>query len=117
TKMIPSKGFRILHPLLPSNLNLDDASPRAEPRLRGFPWEATLINFAPGASQHTKAQAHAFREGSSKSMDLNQAILFGLAVNAAYAVPPSDLTNRAGTNIQIGAANYEVVTTIYANDL
>ena len=50
-------------------------------------------------------------------MDLNQAILYGLAVNAAYAVPPSDLDNRAGTDIQIGAVNYEVVTSIYANDL
>jgi len=50
-------------------------------------------------------------------MDLNQAVLFGQAVNAAYAVPPNDLNNRAGTNIQVGATNYEVVTTIYANDL
>jgi hypothetical protein len=50
-------------------------------------------------------------------MDLNHAILVGQAVNAAYAVPPTDLTNRAGTNIQVVAANYEVVTTIYANDL
>ena len=50
-------------------------------------------------------------------MDLNQAILFGQAVNAAYAIPPNDLNNRAGTNLQIGAVNYEVVTSIYANDL
>jgi hypothetical protein len=50
-------------------------------------------------------------------MDLNQAILYGLAVNAAYAVQPNDLTNRAGSVLQIGTANYEVVTSIYANDL
>jgi len=50
-------------------------------------------------------------------MDLNQAVLFGQVVNAAYAILPNDLNNRAGTNIQVGAANYEVVTTIYANDL
>ena len=50
-------------------------------------------------------------------MDLNQAILFGQAVNAAYAIPPTDLNNRAGDNLQVGATSYEVVTTIYANDL
>jgi len=50
-------------------------------------------------------------------MDLNQAILFGQAVNAAYAVPPTDLNNRAGANLLVGTTNYEVVTTIYANDL
>jgi hypothetical protein len=50
-------------------------------------------------------------------MDLNRAILFGQAVNAAYAVPPTDVNNRAGSVLQIGTTNYEVVTTIYANDL
>lgn len=54
-------------------------------------------------------------------MELNQAIQFGQLVNAAYGVPPTDLTNRAGQIIKagLGAANtaYEVITTVYANDL
>jgi hypothetical protein len=35
-------------------------------------------------------------------MDLNQAILFGQLISAAYAVPAGDLTNRAGTVIPAG---------------
>lgn len=50
-------------------------------------------------------------------MDLNKAILFGQAVNAAYAIDPGDLANRAGTSLMVGAANFDVVTSIYANDL
>ena len=50
-------------------------------------------------------------------MDLNKSILFGQAVNQAYAIGPNDLTNRAGTVFSIGGANYETVTSIYANDL
>ncbi|HTS34578.1 MAG TPA: lipase family protein [Candidatus Solibacter sp.] len=50
-------------------------------------------------------------------MDLNKAILFGQAVNAAYAIDPHDLNNRAGTSQQIGSVNYDVVSSIYGNDL
>ncbi len=50
-------------------------------------------------------------------MDLNKAILFAQAVNQAYAIPPSDLANRAGKILPIGGINYEVVTSIYADDL
>ncbi|HET9309086.1 MAG TPA: lipase family protein [Candidatus Sulfotelmatobacter sp.] len=50
-------------------------------------------------------------------MDLNQAILYGQAVNAAYAIDPGDTNNRAGKNIPVGAVNYTVVTSIFANDL
>jgi hypothetical protein len=54
-------------------------------------------------------------------MDLNQAIQFGLLVNAAEAVLPGTLANAAGQaiNISYGPINvdYKVVTTIYGNDL
>lgn len=52
-------------------------------------------------------------------MDLSTAIRFAQLVNAAYAVPPDNLGNRAGEIINAGAAgtSYEVVTSIYANDL
>lgn len=50
-------------------------------------------------------------------MDLNKAILFGQAVAAAYAIDPHDLNNRAGTTQQVGSVNYDVVTSIYGNDL
>jgi len=54
-------------------------------------------------------------------MDLNKAIEFAQLVNAAYAVPPDDLKNRDGEIVRAGLISggnaYEVVTTIYANDL
>ena len=50
-------------------------------------------------------------------MDLNQAILYGQAVNAAYAIDPGDTNNRGGKNISVGGVNYTVVTSIFANDL
>ena len=50
-------------------------------------------------------------------MDLNQAILYAQLVNAAYAVDPADVTNHAGQIVNVGAANYQVVTSIFANDL
>jgi hypothetical protein len=54
-------------------------------------------------------------------MDLNKAILYAQLVNEAYATPPNDLHNRAGDVVSagLGAAktNFEVITTIYANDL
>jgi hypothetical protein len=54
-------------------------------------------------------------------MDLNSAIEFGQLINAAYAVPPDNLANRAGEMIQAGLLGggtaFEVITSIYANDL
>jgi hypothetical protein len=50
-------------------------------------------------------------------MDLNQAILYGQLVNAAYAILPGNTTNAAGQIVTVGAANYQVVTSIPANDL
>jgi hypothetical protein len=50
-------------------------------------------------------------------MDLNQAIQFAQLVNAAYAIPPDNLTNSAGQALSVGGTSYTVVTTIYAFDL
>jgi hypothetical protein len=56
-----------------------------------------------------------------KIMDVKQAIKFGQLVNAAYAVPADDLTNRAGKIVSAGLdankTDYQVITSIYANDL
>src|SRR5713226_9019998 len=54
-------------------------------------------------------------------MDLTKAILYGQLVNAAYDVLPSDLNNRVGTTVNAGLGpnktTFEVITSIYANDL
>lgn len=54
-------------------------------------------------------------------MDLNSAIQFGQLINAAYAVPPDNLTNRKGEILQAGlfggGSPFDVIATIYANDL
>ena len=50
-------------------------------------------------------------------MDLNQAILYAQLVNAAYAIPPNNVNNAAGQIINVGTASYQVVTSIFANDL
>jgi hypothetical protein len=50
-------------------------------------------------------------------MDLSEAIEFAQLVNAAYAVPPSNLANSAGNAIIAGGTAYTVVTTIYTFDL
>ena len=50
-------------------------------------------------------------------MDLNQAILHGQLVNAAYAIDPTNTANQAGQVVPVGAVNYQVVTSIFANDL
>jgi hypothetical protein len=50
-------------------------------------------------------------------MDLKPVIQFARLVNAAYAVDPENLTNAAGTTLSVGGTTYEVVTTIYCNDL
>jgi len=54
-------------------------------------------------------------------MDLNKAILYGQLVKAAYGIDPSDLKDRAGTTVDAGLGphktKYEVVASIYANDL
>ena len=50
-------------------------------------------------------------------MDINQAILYAQAVNAAYNTQPDNTANAAGQTIPVGSAKYDVVTTIFANDL
>jgi Lipase (class 3) len=54
-------------------------------------------------------------------MDLNKAILYGQLVNAAYDVPTTDLRNRAGNIVSAGLGTsrttFEVIASIYANDL
>lgn len=54
-------------------------------------------------------------------MDLNVAIKYAQLVNAAYGVPTTDLANKAGqiNHAGVGAADtaYQVITSIYANDL
>jgi len=50
-------------------------------------------------------------------MDLNQAILYAQLVNGAYAILPGNTTNAAGQTITLGARSYQIVTSIFANDL
>jgi predicted lipase len=54
-------------------------------------------------------------------MDLNAMIHFGLVVNNAYEIPPDQLTNSAGQTVTVSFGgvdtSYEVITTVYANDL
>src|SRR5713226_3843664 len=54
-------------------------------------------------------------------MDLNRAILYGQLVQEAYNVPPSNLSNRAGNQVSAGLGpnktTFEVIASIYANDL
>jgi len=50
-------------------------------------------------------------------MNLNQAILYAQLVNAAYAILPGNTTNTAGQTVTLGAVSYQVVTSIFANDL
>ena len=50
-------------------------------------------------------------------MNLNQEILYAQLVNAAYAILPGNTTNTAGQTVTVGAVSYQVVTSIFANDL
>jgi hypothetical protein len=54
-------------------------------------------------------------------MDLNKAILYGQLVQAAYDVPTTDLSNKAGQTRDAGlGANkttFEIIASIFANDL
>ena len=54
-------------------------------------------------------------------MDFNKAILYAQLVNQAYVPLPTDLTNQAGKVVSAGLgaaqAQFDVITTIYANDL
>jgi predicted lipase len=50
-------------------------------------------------------------------MNINKAILYAQLVNEAYAIDPNDTDNRAGKPVPAANPTYEVVTTIYANDL
>lgn len=54
---------------------------------------------------------------AQSTVNVTQAIQFGQLVNATFATPPGDLTNRAGQALSAGGVDYTVVTTIYANDL
>jgi hypothetical protein len=51
------------------------------------------------------------------TVDVIKAIQFGQLINEAAQIAPGDLTNRAGTALNVGGINYTVVTTVYANDL
>ena len=51
------------------------------------------------------------------TLDVMKAIQFGQLVNATEKMSPSDLTNKAGQGLTAGGVGYQVVTTIYANDL
>ncbi len=55
------------------------------------------------------------------AIDFNATIQYGCCVLAAENIAPTDLTNRAGQNLAIGApasqVGYRVVATIYGNDL
>jgi hypothetical protein len=50
-------------------------------------------------------------------MDINQAILYAQLVNAAYAILPCNIMNVAGQIVTVGTTNYQVVTSIFANDI
>jgi hypothetical protein len=54
-------------------------------------------------------------------MDLNKAILYGQLVQESYKVPTTDLKNRAGTTVTAergpNKTTYEVISSLYANDL
>lgn len=54
-------------------------------------------------------------------MDLNKAILYAQLVAEAYRPDPSDLKNRAGDVVSAGLGTaqtqFDVITTLYANDL
>jgi Lipase (class 3) len=50
-------------------------------------------------------------------MDVTKAIHFGQILDQAYDVSPTNLTNAVGTTFTVGGVTYQVVTTIYANDL
>lgn len=54
-------------------------------------------------------------------MDPNKAIQFGQLVQAAYAIPPSDLSNRAGMSVDTAfdplGLGYQIITTIFGCDL
>jgi hypothetical protein len=50
-------------------------------------------------------------------MDPTTAILYAQLVNAAYAILPGNTINAAGQAVTVGAFSYQVVTSIFANDL
>ena len=50
-------------------------------------------------------------------MDISQAILFGQLINAAYAIPPDNTNSAAGQIITVSAESYNVVASMFANDL
>lgn len=50
-------------------------------------------------------------------MDINQAILYAQLVNAAYAIGPANTKDAAGQTVTAGKITYDIVTSIFANDL
>jgi hypothetical protein len=50
-------------------------------------------------------------------VDFPKAIEFAQLINSAYAIPPGNLANSAGTALTAAGTAYTVVTTIYAFDL
>lgn len=50
-------------------------------------------------------------------MDLNQAILYAQVVDAAYAIAPTNTANTAGQSVTAAAARYDIITSIFADDL
>jgi Lipase (class 3) len=50
-------------------------------------------------------------------MDVNQAILYAQLVDAAYAIAPNNTANVSGQSVTAGAAKYDVITSIFADDL
>jgi lipase (class 3) len=50
-------------------------------------------------------------------MDLTQAMLYAQLVNAADVIAPESTGNAAGQVILVGDAKYDVVTSLFANDL
>src|SRR6516164_1947573 len=50
-------------------------------------------------------------------MDFNQAILYAQLVNAAYAIDPANAKDAAGQAVTAGKVTFDVVTSIFANDL
>ncbi len=50
-------------------------------------------------------------------IDLTQAILYAELVNAADVIPPENTGNAAGQVVTVGDAKYDVVTSLFANDL
>jgi pimeloyl-ACP methyl ester carboxylesterase len=56
-------------------------------------------------------------EGTKMAVDLRIALQYACCVKAAANIAPTDLNSRAGTATAVNGANYDIVTSIYGNDL